>query len=75
MAPIPTRSIYEEQKTAQLSFRLGDRLKTNLSKISVMNRATVTDLINEALIEYAKHHNEDVRNYDKVFGENEGVDL
>lgn len=75
MAQIPTKSIYDEQRKTQLSFRIGEKLKSNLNKISVMNRFTVTDVVNEALIEYAKKHSDDVRNYDKVFGENEGIDL
>jgi predicted DNA-binding protein len=72
MPRIMFKSIYDEPKTNQMSIRLGDRLKQDLEKIATMNRATVTDIVTEALTAYVKNHSQDVQYYNKVFGNEVG---
>lgn len=72
MPRIMFKSIYDEPKTNQMSIRLGDRLKQDLEKIATMNRATVTDIVTDALTAYVKNHSHDVQYYNKVFGNEVG---
>lgn len=72
MPRIMFKSIYDEPKTNQMSIRLGDRLKQDLEKIATMNRATVTDIVTDALTAYVKNHSQDVQYYNKVFGNEVG---
>lgn len=43
-------------------------IKQGITKIATMRRTAVSCLVNDILYEYIKEHDEEVKQYDKVFG-------
>lgn len=54
-------------QTVQMSMRIGKKLKSDLEKIAVMNRTTVTDIAIAAFTAYVQEHTADIERYNKVF--------
>ena len=43
-------------------------IKQGITKVATMRRTTVSCLVSDILHEYIKEHEEEVKQYDKVFG-------
>lgn len=56
-----------ETKSKRLNLLLQPSLLEDLSKIATMNKDSVNNLINSALIEYRDAHRSTIEKYNKVF--------
>ena len=56
-----------ETKSKRLNLLLQPSLLEDLSKVAFMNKDSVNNLINSALIEYRDAHKQDIEKYNKVF--------
>lgn len=70
MSRIPVCNLYHDlPRDSRLSVLTCERIKSELDKISTMNRTTISNIVNEALIAYIGEHRTDIQSYDKVFGD------
>lgn len=64
---MPQIKFSSEPRTAQISVKIGQTLKSELEKIAIINRSSITDITNSVLARYAREHIADIERFEEVF--------
>jgi allophanate hydrolase subunit 1 len=65
----PTKEIKQETKSVRVNLLFRPTVKRNIEKIAHMRQTSVNDLINMVMAEYIEAHQDEIDEYNRVFGD------